>query len=278
MQTDIKEVIPKIDTVDDMDQYLQTIYTIEPYLISFEVFEDLYTRLYNVLKGCIEKRDCITRPIKFKFYKDDKKTYTLEFRHFIANLIFWEPYVTVNTIKFLDESYIMDCNNIIVKEGYDLDDWINRIAFTLRNFNVKETTVDKCISYVNRKIRDISIDFSIIMNLNFSYFTFLDMYKKYPRVREIMECKFDPSMSTRDIEKAIESLTNEEIEIYKNDPGNPIGTIFKSGTGIKHKRLCRHTVMYDVKLLELLETLVKTFVLYRYIIIVTIKSIESISS
>ena len=240
--------IPDIKTEQDLEMLIQGCYTLEYYLATEDIYEDFFQKMYAIIKGCIEKKGCREYPIKFKFYSSDTKTYTMQLRHFIVNLILWEPFVTVNEIKFLNERYIMDGTKIIVEPEYDIDYWINtKIIAVLRNYNVKEITINKNISRVCNKLRDISLDFSLIMNLNFSYFTFTEMYQKYPRIKEIMECKFDDSMQPRDIEIMIDNYLKEEIEIYKNDPGNPIGIIFKAGTGIKAKQFGEFTIAQGLK-------------------------------
>lgn len=242
-----EEQIPVINDVGDLEELLQNVYTLEPIMVSEDIYEEFFQRTYNIIKGCFEKKECREHPIVFKFYNRDKETYTMQFRHFITNLILWEPYVTLNTIHFLDEKYIMDASKMVIDPRYDLDSWINRTIITLRNYNVREITINKSISKLCYKLRNISIDFSLIMNLNFSYFTFLDMYRKYPRIRELMECKFDSSMQPKAIEDVIASNLEEEIEIYKNDPNNPIGMILKTRTGIKTKQFGEFTIAQGLK-------------------------------
>lgn len=240
--------IPEINGTEDLDQLLQRCYTLEYYMATEEIYDDFFQKMYAIIKGCIEKKECREYPVTFKFYSSDTETFTIQLRHFIVNLILWEPFVKVNTIKFLDAKYVMDGTKIIIDPEYDLDFWINtRIIMVLRNYNVKEITINKSVSKVCNRLRNISLDFSLIMNLNFSYFTFIEMYKKYPRIKEIMECKFDESMQPRDIELAIDKNLEEELNIYRNDPGNPIGVILNSHTGIKHKQLAEFTISQGLK-------------------------------
>lgn len=240
--------IPVINSTDDLKELLMSCYTLEYFMATEEIYEDFFEKLYAIIKGCIEKKECREYPVKFKFYNDDKNTYEMQLRHFIINLILWEPFVHVNSIKFLNDRYIMDGTKIIVEEQYDLDYWINtKIITVLRNYNVKEITINKSISKVCNRLRNISLDFSLIMNLNFSYFTFIEMYQKNPRIKEIMECTFDETMQPRDIEITIDKYLQEELEIYMNDPGNPIGTILRSGTGIKHKQFAEFTIAQGLK-------------------------------
>jgi len=246
--TETSYPIPEINSVDDLRELTQKCYTLEYFMATEEIYEDFFEKMYAMIKGCIEKKDCREYPITFKFYKDDEKTYTMQLRHFIVNLILLEPFVHVNTIKFLNERYVMDFDKFMLVPEYDLDYWINnRIIIVLRNFNVRGITINKSISKLCNRLRNISLDFSLIMNLNFSYFTFTEMYQNNPRIREIMECKFDDSMQPNDIEDMIDKLLKEEVDIYKNTPNNPIGTILKSQAGIKIKQFGEFTVAQGLK-------------------------------
>lgn len=240
--------IPVINGVSDLEELIQPYYTIEPYFVSDEVYEEFFTKMYNIIKGCFEKKECREFPVKFKFYYDSKEVYTVQLRHFITNLILWKPFVLINDIKFLNEKYIMDGNKIIMEPEYDLDNWINfKIISVLRDNNVKERSISTAIANVIDKLNAISIDFSLIMNLNFSYMTFKQMYDKYPRIKEIMECHFTPDMEPRDIEIAIDGMLKEEIEYYKNEPNNPIGVILKARSGIKEKQFAEFTIAQGLK-------------------------------
>jgi len=244
----MKNTIPVINTVSDLKDNLQDLYIIETILVSHSDYEVFFDGIYNVLKACFEKKECRTYPVNFKFYIKDTEIFTVELRHFVINLILWYPFIEVNDIKFLNKNFIMDGTRIIADPEYDLDDWINyKVIMTLRNFNVKEKTINSAVGYVCAKLINISVDFSEIMNLGFSYFTFMNMYNKYPRIKEIMESTFDDSMQPRDIELTIDKYLKEEVDIYKNDPGNPIGLMFKANTGIKQKQFAEFTIAQGLK-------------------------------
>jgi hypothetical protein len=247
MDTIQNENIPEIHGVEDLKKLTQKCYTLEPIMATEEIYEDFFQKMYNIIKGCFEIKECREYPITFKFYTKDTETYTVQLRHFIINLILWEPFVLVNTIKFLNKNYIMDGTKIIATKEYDLDNWISyRIIIPLRNFNVREVSINKAVSKVCYKLRGISLDFSLIMNLNFSYFTFDDMYRNNDRIKDIMECSFDDAMQPRDVELKIENLLAEEVDIYKKSR-NAIGVIMNAQTGIKIKQFGEFTIAQGLK-------------------------------
>ena len=87
----------------------------------------------------------------------------------------------------------------------------------------------------------------MIMGLNFSALTFIDMYENNEEIRDIMETKFDERLQPHEIEQQLSALQAREIDIYKNTPGNPIGVILKSGTGIKTKQFAEFTISEGLK-------------------------------
>lgn len=231
------EHVPVINNVEELKPYLIEMFIIHTLMKDADTYTEVCEELYDVLKGCFIIKECREYPVSFKFYPEDTEIHTMQFRHFIINLMLWYPFVTLNMIRFMDESIIMDGTKIIEDPEYDLNDFINyKIIATLRAYNVKRSIVDEALSIMQYNLRRISLDFSDIMNLNFSFFTVWDTYKKNPRVREIMECSFPDKSDSRAVEVAIDSMQKELIDIYKADRSNPIGVILRSGTGIKHKQ------------------------------------------
>ena len=86
------------------------------------------------------------------------------------------------------------------------------------------------------------------MNLNINLMSFMEPYLKNDRIREIMQTSIKYGMQPHEIEKLINELTNEEIELYKKFfPNNPISIMLKAGTGIKKKQFGEMTVAGGLK-------------------------------
>lgn len=237
------EYVPFINGPEDLPQYIEPLYVIEGIIADEETYVEMFETLYDVLKGCFHIKECREYPVVFKFYREDTDSHTVQFRHFIINLILWYPFLAINTIRFMDAEIIMDGNKIISDPEYDLTDFINyKIIQTLRSYNVKDIIVERSISTMNHNLRRISIDFSDIMNLNFSFFTIYKKYKENARVREIMESKFPDKSEPRALELAADAMQNELIDILKSDKTDPIGVILRSNTGIKTKQLAEFLI------------------------------------
>ena len=236
--------VPYIHNTKELKQWLRPTYIIENYLVDHETYNSFMSKMMNLMRGCYQIRECREYPIKFKFNQKDKKEFTLQFRHFCINMILWNPFVELSGLNVLDESFIMDCNT----EVPNIEDYINyKLILTLREYHVKSTTINYSISEVLYNLRKISIDFSIIMGLNFSLSTFIDMYEGNDEIRDIMESSFDETMQPHEIEQKLNDLQEREINIYKSNPDNPIGHILRAGSGIKHKQFAEFTISEGLK-------------------------------
>ena len=237
--------VPIISNAEELSQYLKPLYIIEDVLGSEEDYKYFEECTYNIIKGCFEHKECREYPVKFKFYRTDRKTHTIEFRHFIINMFAWSPFVNLHDVSdVMDESFIIDCYNQIPH----ITDYINeKIILVLRDYGIKNVIINRAISEVLYNLRRISTDFSAIMNLNVSMETFLELYDEHPRIREIMETQFSSDQQPSEIEKTMNQLTAEEVELIKGIKDNPISIILRSGTGIKHKQLAEYTIAMSLK-------------------------------
>lgn len=236
--------VPYIHNTEELSEWLRPLYIIDAQLTDHDTYKIFMTKMMNILKGCFVIYECREYPIKFKFTQKDPVVHELSFRHFVIHLILWIPFVELNDLDVLDESFIMDCKNDVPK----VEDYINyKLISTLRDYHIKSTTINYDISEVLYNLRNISIDYSLILGLNFSVPTFLEMYKENDEIRDIMECSFDDNMQPHEIEQKLQELQDREIGIYKDIPENPIGVILRTGTGIKTKQFAEFTISEGLK-------------------------------
>lgn len=238
------EEVPYIHNTKELSMWIRPLYVMNSYMDSYDTYNDFMKKMMNILKGCYTIKACREFPIHFKFNSKEKNEHVLEFRHFCINMIMWYPFVELNELNVLDDSFIIDCNTQIP----DIEDYINyKLITVLRDYHVKSTTINFAISEVLYNLRMISIDFSLLLGLNFSATTFFDMYNNREEIRDIMEVKFDDSMQPHEIEQQLQELQDREIAIYKSIPDNPIGVILKAGTGIKTKQFAEFTISEGLK-------------------------------
>ncbi len=231
----LEKNVPYIHNAKELATYLRPVYIIDDILVDFSTYDSFMKKITNLLRGSFTIRKCREYPISFKFYPKDKDTHTLQFRHFYINMILWRAFVELSGLNVLNESFILDCDNDIP----NIEDYINyKLIEVLRDYHIKSTTINSTISEVLYNLRAISLDYSQIMNLNFSLKTFIDVYQNNDRIRDLMESKFDRGLQPYEIEDLLHKYEDEEIKLYKSMKDNPIGVILRSGTGIKHENVC----------------------------------------
>ena len=241
----VKEDVKEIKDKQELQKFLKPLYIINDYMITDSDYKLFQENIYNLLKGCIEKKECRECPVKFKFYVKDKTTHTLQFRHFLVNVFLWYPFVNLYGIPdILNENFILNCFEDIPNITEYINDYIITV---LRDYCVKNIVVNRSVSEVLYNLRRISIDFSLIMNLTLGSETFLQMFERNERIRQIMQTTFPIDMQPADIEHELTNLMNEEIEIFKGEKNNPVGVILRAGSGIKHKQLSEFTVNMGLK-------------------------------
>lgn len=240
----LRKDVPFIHNSGELSKWLRKSYVIEDYLVDYDTYNDFYERHMNLIRASYVIKECREFPIKFKFKHSDRNYLTLEFRHFMINMILWLPFVELYGMDVLDKTFIIDCYNDIPS----IENYINnKLITTLRKCNVGSTTINYSISQVLFNLRMISVDFSLICGLNFSAVDFFEMYNDNKEIRDIMEVTFDKTMQPHEIETKLAELQAREIEIYKSIPNNPIGIILRTKTGIKEKQFAEYTIAEALK-------------------------------
>lgn len=239
--------IPFIHNREELKLLINNLYIVNDYMDSYERYDAFFESINNIIKGCFTIHACREYPIHFKFYRTDTKTHTAQLRHFLLNLIAWRPFVELYGFNILNETFMMDPE----KDISNLEEFINtRIILPLREHYVKSSVINSSVAEVIHQYRNISLDFSQVMNLSFGYDTFLEMYDKHPRIREIMDATYDDLEQPYDIESRLSDYQDEVIDIIKNDKTlgfNPIGVVLRSETGIKHKQLSEFMIAEGLK-------------------------------
>lgn len=236
--------VPEIKNRAQLKQWLKPLYILSEYTVDFDTYRVFQQKMYNILKGCFTIRACREFPIRFKFTKKETETHELQFRHFVVNLMALFPFVELNDLDVLDESYLLDCMNDIPR----LENYINeKLILTLREYHIKGTKINYDMSEVLGNLRSISLDFSVIMGLSFSAPMFIDLYDTIPEMRELMECTFDDGMQPYEIERKLDEYEAREIELLRHLPNNALGVLLRADTGVKHKQLREFTISEGLK-------------------------------
>ena len=95
---DLIKQIPVIHNTMELASWLRPNYTLKEYLVDYDTYNDFLAKMMNLLRATFTIRECREYPIKFRFNERDKTWQTLQFRHFIVNLILWLPFIELNDL------------------------------------------------------------------------------------------------------------------------------------------------------------------------------------
>ena len=236
------DYVPHIRNAREMSNRVKPLYIIDDYMHSTEDYIKFKEYFYDLIKGSFEHKDCREYPVKFKFYPHDNKVHTLQLRHFLINLFMWYPFVSIAKFKPMKEEFILDCFNDVTMKG--LKRYCNEVIInTLRDYNVDSSIISQSLADAIFDLGSISTNFSFILGTSIETNSFMDIEEKYPRAKEISSYHMPPNIQPAEAEKIVAGMTKEMVDIFKNDPDNPIGVILRAGSGIKIQQLCEMFVL-----------------------------------
>jgi len=218
------------NVVDIINLFSNNVISIEDMTETREIYNGSIEKYYDFIKQGFEHVELRECPVHFRFFdKEDQMIHTLQLRHFVTNLMFWEPIVRMGVYDVIDESYIVDCtklSNRLIKNYID-----EKIIIPFKT-EVENVKLNKVIHDMIHNLGRISTDFNILLGLSMNVETFIDVANKNARFNEIIRTTIDDSMQPNEIESYLDKLTKEQMGILMVDD-NMLKPILKSGTGIK---------------------------------------------
>ena len=231
------------NNVKDIINFFSTnMYVIDQKMENKQTYKKFINEILDYLKAGFEIKELRECPVHFKFHEDGY-IYTVQLRHFLTNLIFWEPLIVLEAVDSIDESFLIDPTKI--SSGYIKSYIDNKIVIPYRK-KVSNRKLNKIIHDLIYNLSRISTDFSILFGLTMNIETFIDVANKNERFNEIIRTKLDPSMQPSEIESKLHELMNEEINILMTED-NALKPMLRSGTGIKAKQLSEFSISGGLK-------------------------------
>lgn len=241
MADNVRYSLPTIRTVKDCEREFPDTIIISKY-DTYEKFDDLYYKVYYAICACVEIPECVSYPIKFKFYTEDEKTFELSMPKFMLNLNAWRPLVELYSIQkyyrqkieVLDESFIvgtMMSKNL--RMGIE-----KKVVNVLRSYGIPFDRYSELLTEVIERYQAASIEFAMTDESSTMTFEslFLNDYMRSEKIRELNNMVIPDTMQTADVEVLLKQKTNELInELGKTK--NPIWYISKAGNHIKPKQV-----------------------------------------
>lgn len=204
---------------------------IKEVLSSKKAWREEFDKRYNYVKRNIGKKHCFEKQIRFKFNKNDDNVFVLHISDFITNMIMWRPFVK-HKVE-LGQDLIMDCSNITqrVIKGY-IDDKI--IEPLKRKVEVQDLSIE-CAKIIEG-LAKIDEDFGLIMAMGMNLYDTIQMTKRSPRYKELINTIVPHGLQPSEIENYIRSRGAEMVEILKTEPNN-LKPFLNSGQGVKVDQL-----------------------------------------
>jgi hypothetical protein len=210
-----------------LEKYHPNMYLIlEDVLESKRTFRFVYQQLLDILKWGFEIKEIRTRPIHFKFFKEDEKIHTLQIRHFISNMILWQSFIEMDQVDILNEKFIFDFSKYNINS---LVDYIDNLILPYHegDFASKNKTVDE-ICY---NVTAISNAFCLLMGMGISIYDIIQVEKQCPEITEIIFGEIDNSLQPNEIEMELMRRTNRLMELFTQYESD-LKPLFLSGNNI----------------------------------------------
>lgn len=213
------------------------IIVIDKHMTRKKEYNQLIETIFQYLEDGFEFKELREAPVYFRFH-EESHVMSMQLRHFLTNIIFWSPLMTLDAVNDLDESFIVDTSKISSKYISMYID--NKIIHPYKK-RVSNKKLNIVIHDLMYNLGRISTKFNILLGLTMNIETFIDVANKNPRFDEIIHTKVDESLQPSVIEKQLHDLMEEEVEILKTEE-NALRPILRSGSGIKEKQLSEMTI------------------------------------
>lgn len=198
-------------------------------------------KVYDDLKAGFEFKELRECPVYYKFHEEDEIK-TMQLRHFLTNLMFWEPMITLD-ITELNDDFIVDCTKI--SSGYIKSYIDNKIVIPYKN-RIENKRMNIIIHDVIHNLGRISLDFNTILGLTINIESFINLSKKNPRFNKIIRTQIPDNMQPSEIENTLNSLMHEQISILREED-NVLKPMLRAGSGIKDKQLSEFAINGGLK-------------------------------
>lgn len=218
------------------------IFIIEKEMGSKSNYRELIDTVFDYLRSGFEIKEFREAPVYYRFH-ETSPVYSMQMRHFLTNLMFWYPALELDAVNDLDERFIVDTGKISAKY---IESYLNDMVILPYRDRVSNRKLNKILHDVIYNLGRISTDFNIILGLTINIESFIDLANRNERFSEIIHTKIDDTMQPIEIEKHLNALMREEVEILMTED-NVLRPMLRAGAGIKHKQLSEMTINGGLK-------------------------------
>lgn len=227
-----------------IDDFSNRCFVIEEFMENEDKYSDFTEYIYDCIKAGFEHKQLRECPVYFRFHENTDIN-TMQLRHFLTNLFFWEPLITLSAVDELNEDYIVDTR--IISSSYIKDYIDNKIIIPFRD-SVSNKKMNIILHDLIYNLSRISTDFNMLLGMTINIETFIDVANKNKRFDEIIRTKLDPDMQPNEIESTLDNLLKEELDILMTED-NALQPMLRAGAGIKPKQLSEFSISGGLSLI-----------------------------
>ena len=135
------------------------VFIIQDQMTSKKNYKSFIKEIFGYLRAGFEEKELRECPIYFKF-NENGEIHVMQMRHFLTNIIFWEPLIALDSVNYLDESFLIDPTKLssrYIKSYID-----NKIIVPYRK-KISNRKLNKVIHDLIFNLSRISTDFNPIL-------------------------------------------------------------------------------------------------------------------
>lgn len=215
-------------------------YIVSEILYNKEIYYNNMEELYLYFKAGFEREEIRKCKVKFIFNPRGEIN-EMEIRHLYLNLCYWIPFIDLGLYNKLDKSYILKEFTSKEREVYYNEKIIKPFKYDIP---IKKLNI--LISEAQKMLCRISLDFNPVLGCTINQESFMDLYQRNEKFRELTNLKLEPGIQPHDAEIILDNAMYELIDLFKTED-NVMNPLLNSCNALKHKQLAECFINFGFK-------------------------------
>lgn len=209
-------------------------------------FKQLIDEYYGYIKEGFEILEFRTCPVNFRINQPGEPQsdiHSMEVRHFVTNLMFWEPLAVLEKFEDLSTNHFVDAKGITSKS---IEAYVNNYIILPYRKEIGNRRLNTVIHDMIHRLSRISTDFNMILGLSINAETFMEVADKNEEFNQIIRTHLPEDMQPREIEQVLDQNMKDMVRILLEED-NMIRPFLRVGSGIKDKQLAEFAINGGLK-------------------------------
>lgn len=185
-----------------------------------EYYKEFYQKFYNtmILNGLhgFEHEEFRHHPVRFKFKESDKELQVLQLNHFITNLGFWYPIISIEP-EVLGPEHIITKSMMKKLSTAFIAGYMNKFYAKPYAKIIDYRTRSATFADTNFMLNIIPLKFNDFMGLSISIEEIRDMAKRMPDFKEGLYVKLDDTKQPAEQEQQKHEFDSAQMDRIRND-------------------------------------------------------------